>query len=152
MGNKRIRLHLTGIVEALTESAEKKLETSEENILEPVCDNGYNLAWYEDMGIKQDRIPKELIERQKEYELGVELKDEDYEEVYSDVSIYEDEIVFKITDENKTTLFVKGGYTISVLESCFEIDGMIDYLRMNWLERNWLLLINFFRRKDLTQL
>jgi hypothetical protein len=145
---KRIRLQLTGLREILTESAEKKLEETENNILEPVCDNGYNLAWYEDMGIKQDKIPKELIERQKNFELGVELKDEDYKEVYSDVSIYEDEIVFKITDFEKTTLYVRGGFIISVLESCDKIDARVDYIRMNWFLKQWYLFLTFFRRKS----
>lgn len=131
MGGK-IRLKLTGMSTELTESAEKRLEEIEDNILEPVCDNGRNLSWYEDMGFSQNKIPKELIERQKDFELGVEFKDEDYEEVYSDVSLYEDEIVFKVTDINKTTLYIRGGFTISVLETCEEIDDMVDYIKMNW--------------------
>jgi Protein of unknown function (DUF2384) len=148
---KRIRLQLTGFGEELTESAEKKLKETEDNILEPVCDNGHNLSWYEDMGIKQDKIPKELIERQKDFELGVELKDEDYEEVYSDVSIYEDEIVFKVTNSQKTILYVRGGYTVSVLESCDEIDTMVDYLRMNWFLKQWYIFLTFFAKKIVKQ-
>jgi len=144
MANKRIRLRLTGIGETLTETAEKRLEASEDNILLPTCDNGRTMEDYETLGFPQDKIPKELIQRQKDYELGIELKDEDYEEVYSDVSIYEDEIIFKVTDEDKTTLFVKGGYTINVLETCEEIDYIVDFLRLNWFERNWMLFLNLF--------
>jgi len=148
MANKRIRLRLTGIGETLTETAEKRLEASEDNILLPVCDNGRTMEDYETLGFPQDKIPKELIQRQKDYELGIELKDEDYDKVYSDVSLYEDQILFKVTDEYNTTLFIKGGFTISVLETCEEIDYIVDYLSLNWFERNWLLFLNLFRRKS----
>lgn len=145
MKNKRIRLRLTGIGEALTKSAEKKLEEAEDNILEPTCENGKNLSWYEDMAIKP---PKDLVDKLKEFESGVKLEDDDYEEVYSDVSLYEDEILFKVTTEDKTTLFIKGGFTIDVLESCEEIDLYVDFHNLSWFEKKYLLFLNFFRRKQ----
>ena len=145
MKNKRIRLRLTGIGETLTESAEKKLEAAEDNILEPTCENGKNLSWYEDMAIKP---PKDLVDKLKEFESGVKLEDDDYEEVYSDVSLYEDEILFKVTTEDKTTLFIKGGFTIDVLESCEEIDLYVDFQRLSWIDKKYLLFLNFFHRKE----
>ncbi len=132
---KRIRLHLTGVAEVITESAEKKLEKAEENILQPTCDNGRTMEDYENLNFPQDKIPKELIERQKEYELGVKLEDEDFEEEYSDISIFDDEILFKVTDVNGTVLFVKGGYTLQVLETVDEIDSYIEYQNLSWIEK-----------------
>lgn len=145
MKNKRIRLRLTGIGETLTESAEKKLEEAEDNILEPTCENGKSLSWYEDMAIKP---PKDLVDKLKEFESGVKLEDDDYEEVYSDVSLYEDEILFKVTTEDKTTLFIKGGFTINVLESCEEIDLYVDFHNLSWIDKKYLLFLNLFRRKE----
>jgi hypothetical protein len=145
MASKRIRLNLTGIGETLTESAEKKLEAAEDNILEPTCEDGKSLSWYEDMAIKP---PKDLVDKLKEFESGVKLEDEDYEEVYSNVSVYEDEILFKVTTEDKTTLFIKGGFTIDVLESCEEIDLYVDFHNLSWFEKKYLLFLNFFRRKE----
>lgn len=146
----RLRLCLTGVAEKLTDEAEKKLDDSEDNILEPVCDNGHTLEYYEDIGFPQDKIPKELIKRQKDFDLGIELGDEDYVEVLSEVVVYEDEIANIIQDvETETSLiFLKNLLTIRVLETPFEIDDMIDYLRMSWFEKNISVpFSNLFRRK-----
>ena len=137
MGN-RLRLCLTGVGEKLTDEAEKKLDDSEDNILEPVCDAGRTVEDYVNMGFPQDKIPKELIKRQKDFELGIELGDEDYVEVLSEVIVYEDEITNITQDvETETSLiFLKNLLTIRVLETPFEIDSIINYLRMSWFERN----------------
>ena len=148
MKNKRIRLKLTGSGEALTKSAEKKLEAAEDNILEPTCEDGRTLQEYIDLGFPQEKIPQDLKDRHKQFESGVKLEDDDYEEVYSDVSLYEDEILFKVTTEDKTTLFIKGGFTIDVLESCEEIDLYVDFHNLSWFEKKYLLFLNFFRRKE----
>ena len=141
---KRIRLHLTGYGDVLTEDAEKKLEKGDSYKI-PTCDNGKTFDWYEDMAIP---IPPELEERLKVKDVGIKLLDEDFEEVYSDVSLYEDDIVFKVSDSEGTTIFVKGGYTISVLESVDEIDAYVDYMNRNWLEKIRDYFLSLFRRKN----
>lgn len=146
----RLRLCLTGVGERLTDEAEKKLDDSEDNISEPVCDAGRTVEDYISMGFPQDKIPKELIQRQKDFELGIELGDEDYVEVLSEVIVYEDEITNITQDvETETSLiFLRNLITVRVLETPFEIDSMIDYLRMSWFDRNISVpFSNFFRRK-----
>ncbi len=146
---KRLRLSLTGVAEILTEEAESKLEASEDGVLAPTCDNGRTLEDYENLGFPQNKIPKELIERTKEFEQGVELNDDDYEEIESDVVIYEEEIVMMVENvlEGTTSIFLKNGLNIRVAESPFEIDSYIDYLRMSWFEKKFNLFLSFFRRK-----
>lgn len=129
---KRIRLSLTGVGNVLTESAEKKLEKGE-SYKTPTCDNGKTASWYEDMNIP---IPDELELKLKQQDEGVKLEDGDFEEVYSDVSIYEDDILLKVTDEDFTTIFVRGGdVTLTVLETVDEIDSYIEYMNRGWFER-----------------
>ena len=145
--NKRIRLNLTGIGEILTESAEKRLEQAEENILEPTCDNGKTLSWYEDMGIKP---PKDLQDKIKEFEQGVKLEDDDFEEITSEVIVYEDQIKLIVEDSltKTTTIFLKDGLTVRVLESALEIDSYLDYIQMSWIEKKISVLLSFFRQKN----
>lgn len=144
---KRIRLHLTGVAEVITELAEKKLEKAEDFQI-PVCSNGKNADFYDDIGIP---LPPDLVEKLKNQDKGVELKPEDFEEEYSDISIFDDEILFKVTDVNGTVLFVKGGYTLQVLETVDEIDSYIDYMSRNWLEKIRDYVLFFFRRKSKEQ-
>ena len=139
---KRIRLHLTGIGEELTEAAEKKLEQETDET--PTCDAGRNREWYDDMAIP---IPQELKDKEKIFNQGVKLEDEDFEEYETEVLVYEDQIKLMVESEGLTTIFLKDGLTIVVLESVEAIDGYIDYLNMNWFERNYLLFLNFFRQK-----
>lgn len=125
----RLRLQLTGFSKVLTEEAEKRLEASEESILEPVCDNGHTLEYYESMGFAQHKIPKELIERQKDFELGIEIdEDNDYEDLLSEVVIYEDEISVIIEDAQMevTIIYLRNLMKITVREKPFEINLMIE--------------------------
>jgi hypothetical protein len=146
----RIRLCLTGVLEKLTDEAEKKLDTYEETILEPTCENGRTVEDYKNLGFPDDKIPKDLLKKQKDFELGIKLKDEDYEEVLSDVVLYEDEIVLMAEDveTNSTVIHLKNLLTVRVLEKPFEIDAVIDYMKMNWFNKKYLLLINFLRKNN----
>jgi hypothetical protein len=154
---KKIKLRLTGVGSVLTEAAEKKLEASEENVLQPTCDNGRTMEDYENLNFPQDKIPKELIQRQKEYELGVKLEDQDFEEIYSDVSIYAEDILLMVEDEDLTTIFLRNSdIRLTVLETVEEIDSFIEYLSLNSFLRWWLgfkiSFLNFFRgKKELQQ-
>lgn len=141
---KRIKLHLTGVSSVITEAAEKRLETSD-NYQIPTCDNGKNAEFYDSIGIP---LPDSLVKKIKQQEKGVELKDEDFEEQYSNISLYEDEIVFKVTDSEGTTIFVKGGYTLEVLETVDEIDEYIDFESRNWMDKIRDYFLFFFRRKN----
>ncbi len=139
---KRIRLSLTGIGEVLTESAEKKLEQGE-SFKVPTCDNGQTADWYEDMAIP---IPPELEKRLKEQNNGVELEDEDFEQVTSDIVVYEDQIKVMVTDDEFTTIFLQDGLTITVLETSEEIDFYLDFLTRTWWEKLRDSFSLFFRR------
>lgn len=154
---KRIKLHLTGVGETLTQAAEKKLDVAGENILQPTCDNGRTVEDYENLNFPQDKIPKELIQRQKEYESGVKLEDEDFEPVYSDVSLYESDILLMVEDEELTTIFLRDSdIKLTVLETVTEIDDYIHYLSLNSFRRWWLgfkiSFLNFFRGKKQTEI
>jgi hypothetical protein len=144
---KRVRLHLTGIAEVITEAAEKKLEKAD-NYQIPVCSNGKNANFYDDIGIP---LPLDLVEKLKNQDKGIELNSEDFEEAYSDISIFDDDILFKVTDLEGTVLFVKGGYTLTVLETVDEIDSYIDYMSRNWLEKIRDYVLFFFCRKNKEQ-
>src|SRR6187402_1122487 len=126
---KRTRLYLTGIGEILTESAEKKIEQGESHKI-PTCDGGKTADWYEDMALD---IPPELEERLKVQDKGITLEDEDFEETYSQVVVYEDQIKFIVTDYTGTTVFLDGDISVTVTETADEIDEYLDYLhRTEW--------------------
>ena len=122
---------LTGFGEVLTESAEKKLEQGD-SIRTPTCDNGKTADWYEDMGIK---LPEELEERLNKQDKGIELEDEDFEEIYTEIMVYLDDIKLAVTDRGLTTVFLKDDLTITVTETADEIDSFIDFLEMTWFDR-----------------
>lgn len=139
---KRIRLSLTGIGEVLTEAAEKKLEKGESYQI-PTCSNGKTAEWYEDMAIP---IPSDLEAKLKQKDRGVELEDDDYEAVTSDIILYEDQIKVMVTDEDFTTIFLNDGLTITVLETSEEIDYYLDFLHRTWFEKTKDSIYMFFRQ------
>jgi hypothetical protein len=139
---KRIRLSLTGIGEVLKESAEKRLEEQESYQI-PTCSNGKTEEFYQDIGIP---IPPDLEEKLKIQDKGIKFEDDDFEDVYSDISIYEDEIVLKITADDITTLYIRGGYTVDVLESVDEIDSFVDFMNLTWTSKK-LFEFSLFRAK-----
>lgn len=140
---KRIRLSLTGVAEVVTEAAEKKL--GKDNSV-PRCDSGHTREFYEDLNIPEDRIPKELIEREKSQDQEVELDDEDFETVTSDIIVYADQIKLMVTDADFTTLFLHDGITLQVLETSEEIDYYLDYMERNQFEKIRDSIQAFFRR------
>lgn len=99
-------------------------------------------------------LPTSLVEKLKQQDKWVKLEDEDFEEVYSDVYIYNTDILFKVTDEEVTTIFVKGGYTIQVLETCDEIYDYEEYMSLNSFQKAWMefkiAVSNLFLRKNKT--
>lgn len=145
---KKIKLSLTGVGSILTEAAEKKLETQEDYQV-PKCNNGYTVEFYDDLGVD---IPAELEEKLKQQDKGIELEDQDFQEVYSDVSVYEEDILLMVSDEDLTTIFLRNSdIRLTVLETVEEIDDYISYLSLNSFHRWWLgfkiSFLNFFRGK-----
>jgi len=121
---KRKRLFLTGFGEILKESAEKRLENQENAV--PRCDAGHTREFYEDLNVGEDRIPQELKDREKAFE----VEDEDFEEIYTEIMVYLDDIKLAVTDRGLTTVFLNDDLTITVTETVDEIDSYIDYLEM----------------------
>lgn len=112
---KRQRLLLTGLGAVLTEEAKKKLEEIEEDSL--------SAEQRENLGLPALK------------EQEVALEDEDYEEVYSEVMVYVDQIQLMSGDVDATVIFLKDGITVTVTETVEEIYNYIDYLERGWLER-----------------
>lgn len=123
--NKRIRLSLTGFGEVLTKEAQEKLDREEETIVyeDLTCESGHTRRWYEDMNIP---IPKELLEKERNFENGIDFNEEDYEILEYPCRIYEDQIVGYVWSENKTVIFTKTGLSFSVKETVEEIDELIN--------------------------
>ena len=94
---KRQRLLLTGLGAVLTEEAKKKLEDIEEDSL--------SAEQRENLGLPA----------LKEQEAA--LEDEDYEEVYSEVMVYVDQIQLMSGDVDATVIFLKDGITVTVTET-----------------------------------
>lgn len=112
---KRQKLLLTGLGAVLTEEAKKKLEEVEEDSL--------SAEQRENLGLPALK------------EQEVALEDEDYEDVYSEVLVYTDQIQLISGDVEATVIFLKDGITVTVTESVDEIYSYIDYLERGWFER-----------------
>lgn len=112
---KRQKLLLTGLGAVLTEEAKKKLEEVEEDSL--------SAEQRENLGLPALK------------EQEVALEDEDYEDVYSEVMVYVDQIQLMSGDVDATIIFLKDGITVTVTESVDEIYSYIDYLERGWFER-----------------
>ena len=112
---KRQKLLLTGLGAVLTEEAKNKLEEIEEDSL--------SAEQRENLGLPALK------------EQEVALEDEDYEEVYSEVMVYVDQIQLMSGDVDATVIFLKDGITVTVTETVEEIYNYIDYLERGWLER-----------------
>ena len=122
---KRKRLKLTGRGEVLTKEAQKKLDEDRGVMLfeDLTCDAGRTREQYEALGMK---IPKDLIEKEKDFEKGISLEDEDFEIFEYPCRVYEDEIVGYVRTEEDTVIFTKTGLTFTVKETVEEIDELID--------------------------
>ncbi len=122
---KRKLLKLTGIGEVLTKEAQDKLDSAQNTLVfeDLTCSNGYKREWYESMNIP---IPDDLKEKEKEFELGVELEDEDYEILEYPCRIFQDEIVGYVHSKDDTIIFTKTGLTFTVKDKVEEIDQQIE--------------------------
>jgi hypothetical protein len=94
-------------------------------------------------------LPDSLVEKLKKQDKGVKLEDEDFEEVYSDVSLYQEDILLMVSDEDATTIFLRDSdITLTVLETCDMIDDYINYQNRSWVGRIIDFLSVFFSRKN----
>ena len=135
----RKRILLTGVGEVLTESAEKRLEQGDSLAR---CDAGHTREFYEDLNVPENKMPKELLEREKQAVVG----DEDYEEVHSEIMVYVDEIKLVVTDDEFTTVFLKDNFTVTVLETVEEIDFYLDFIERSEFAKLKDLLSMFFAK------
>lgn len=115
---------LTGYGETLKESAEKRLEDQEKSV--PRCDAGHTREFYMDLNVPEHKFPKELLEREKAYV----VEDDDFEEIYTEIMVYADDIKLAVTDRGLTTVFLNDDLTITVIETADEIDSFINYIEM----------------------
>lgn len=123
---KRFRLKLTGTAETLTKEAQEKLDKVQDGVStieDLTCENGRTREDYENLGI---RVPQDLIDKERNFEDGFELDDNDYEELEYPCRIYEDEIVGYVRSEENTLIFTKTGLTFTVKETVEEIDELIE--------------------------
>jgi len=139
---RKKRIYLTGVSEVLKEEVKQKQKVVEGV---PRCDNGHTREFYEEMNVPEERIPQEL----KDKEVAEDVDDEsDYEEVYSKVSLYEEDILLMISSEKDTVVFLKDSdLSISVVETVEEIEDIIKELNMNWLNRVGKYLISKITNK-----
>ena len=132
---KRIRLNLTGVGEVVIN------ESNRNDYGIPKCNNGHSREFYEDLGLSEDKIPQEIKDKEK----ALDNIEEEVEEVYSDIIVYEDQIKAVIEDdEGYTTIFLKDGLLLTVLESALDIDSYLDYVQLSWIEKRLLLFKSFF--------
>ena len=122
---QRLRLKLTGRGEILTKEAQEKLDKENEAVMfeDLTCDAGRTREQYESLAMK---VPQDLIEKEKNFEKGIDLTDDDFEVLEYPARIYEDEIIGYVTSEDDTVIFVKTGLTFTVKETVEEIDELID--------------------------
>ena len=120
-------LKLTGVGEVLTKEAQEKLDKAEnEEVLifeDLTCDSGRTREDYESLGMK---VPKDLIQKEKDFDKDIDLEDEDFETLEYPCRIFEDEIVGYVESEDKTTIFTRPGMTFSVKETAEQIDKLIE--------------------------
>ncbi len=122
---KRVKIKLTGIGEVLTKEAEEKLERGVDSAVfeDLTCGDGRTRTDYENLGMK---VPEDLIQKEKEFNNGIILEDEDFEDLEYPVRLYEDEIVGYVRPEEVTIIYTKTGLIFSVKETVEEIDELIE--------------------------
>jgi len=133
----------------MTEEAEKKLEAYEqESWEEPVDNNGKNKDYYDSLGLP---APKELIEREKNIDKGIEITDEDYHWFETECSIRLSKYVMCIDDaEEGSIIYLSNGTHVSVLEDSDDVNAQIWWLtRSRWekIKEYFRTIVNKFKNK-----
>ena len=134
-------LSVTVVQEVLTEEAIAKLDAQEGTLFEDLtCDSGKTRENYQDLGMK---IPASLLEKEKNFGKDQDLEDEDFDILFKSALFKLSD--FKLVVDNEedifgSTIFLKGGITLTVQEQAYEIWEQIEWENRNsWVKfKNWL--------------
>jgi len=165
-----IYINVTVAAEVLTEDAQKRINEhnskTEDSDLEPKDESGHTAEWFRDLALP---VPKDLekaeaqwvkrMNRGQEDEQGYQTTDEDFVELYRGgfFPLKDFRLAVANFDEG-STIFLKGNYTLDVLEDVDEIYGIIHYETRGRCERitDWFYFkwinIPFIRRKRLKKI
>lgn len=128
-------IYLNAIVQLPTAEAEEKIQNATKKKDEPQIN-------YASLGI---RPPKGELETDEDG--NVILDESDFEEVPVPVSIPLDYLGSWVASVDEgSTVYTKSNLSYDVIENIWEIDAMVEYLSMSWIERQFLLFKSFFAR------
>ena len=126
-------IYLNAIVQLPTAEAEEKIQNATKKKDEPQIN-------YASLGI---RPPKGEIETDEDG--NVILDEDDFEEVPVPVSIPLDNLGSWVANVNGgSTIYTKSNLSYDVIEDVWDIDAMVEYLSMSWIEKQFLLFKSFF--------
>jgi len=128
-------IYLNAIVQLPTAEAEEKIQNATKKKDEPQIN-------YASLGI---RPPKGELETDEDG--NVILDESDFEEVPVPVSIPLDNLGSWVANVDEgSTVYTKSNLSYDVIENIWEIDAMVEYLSMSWIEKQFLLFKSFFAR------
>ena len=126
-------IYLNAIVQLPTAEAEEKIQNATKKKDEPQIN-------YASLGI---RPPKGEIETDEDG--NVILDEDDFEEVPVPVSIPLDNLGSWVANVNGgSTIYTKSNLSYDVVEEIWEVNTMVEYLSMSWIEKQFLLFKSFF--------
>lgn len=100
---------------------------------------------YESLGI---RPPKG--EAKYDEEGRVILEDDDLEDITVPLTIPTNNLDSWVSSvDGGTVVYTKSRIQYTVVEEIWEIDAFLEMVEMSWIERNWLLFVNFFAEKQI---
>jgi len=148
-------IHVTIVNEVLTEAAMKKLDDLEGTEFEDLtCDAGRTREQYLDLGMA---IPKDLLEKEKNFGKAQNLEDEDFEFTFSPGFFPLEEFKLCVGTHFGSTIFLHDGITLSVDDDPEEVEFEIEWCQRNawdklknwwWhLKRNNFIALYFRRKK-----
>lgn len=125
------RLHLTVLRKELTEAAEKRLEELDIYDENPKDSNGKTREYYENLGLP---VSKEITDKEKLLNGGIELTDDDYDFYETECTVNLDNFAMVIDDiEEGSSLFLSDGTFVNILEDSAEVNAQIWWLtRSKW--------------------
>ena len=130
---KHTILYLTGLAEQPNKEGQEKLKNANDDKLPQIN--------YESLGI---RAPKGEVERD-EYG-SVILDDEDFEYVETECTISLNSYLGCVDDlEFGSRVYTTSGVAFRILETCEEVTSYIEFVQMNWFERNFSVFKSFLR-------
>lgn len=134
-------LHLTSLQKILTDEAEAKIEAYQENSEQVKDDQGRSTEYFIDsLGIQP---PKDLLDKEKLLDKGLELTEEDYIYLEVDCNIRLSQLSMTqdcVEEDYVCIVWLKDGTFVQVLQTSAEIEAQIIYLQRNVFEkiRDWI--------------